>query len=257
MGSLKPAVINRIKGVFFDYGGVLEDVTYKDSSFNKGVQIIKEILDQNLNLNLDTTALSNNLKKGLENYGEWYKNNNFSELPNSKIWTEFLLDGILSGEKEKETISKISEKLSSVFEFYLYARRPSRGVKEVLKSIFNMGYTIALISNTMSETLIPERLQKLEIKRYFSSIVLSVSAGIRKPRPEIFYMALNETGLKPQECIYVGDTLSRDVEGSKRADFAISVLIKSSLTEVKDKDYRGTYKPDYKIKSLNEIIELI
>ncbi len=258
MINLKPASINSIKGIFFDYGGVLENVEYKEESFNKGLLIIKDIIFQISGNKIETPELEGFIKEGLNKYSTWYKENNYVELPNSKIWTEFFLKKLCENNKElKNAVAQNAEKLSSVFEFYLYYRRPNRGVKEILKSIFNMGYTLALVSNTISTTLIPERLEKLDVKRYFSSIILSVSAGVRKPRPEIFEIALKETGLSADQCIYIGDTLSRDVEGSKNAGFAKSILLISSLTKHKDRDYSGNAKPDHTVNNLSDVIKFI
>jgi len=257
MINFKPAAINSIKGVFFDYGGVLEDVSYKEESFNKGIKIIDDLLTS-ISIKIDPEQLKSILNDGIRNYSLWYKKDNYRELQNDDIWVKFLLQDICKKEKSTERIIREkSEELSSIFEFYLYFRRPKRGIYETLKTIFNLGYTIALVSNTISKTLIPERLEKLNVKRFFSSIVLSVEAGIRKPQNGIFEIALRETNLKASQCIYIGDTLSRDVEGSKNSGFASSILIPSKITEEKDSDYSGFAKPDVVIHSLKDILELL
>jgi len=257
MNNIKPAVINTIKGVFFDYGGVIEEVEYRDNFFNKGMGILRNELEL-LNIKIPEEELRESLIKGIKEYSNWYKENNFKELPNEEIWVKFLLPEICSTNKDAEIkIREKSEKLSSIFEYYLYFRRPAKNIFEIFKTIFNMGYTIALVSNTMSRTLIPERLEKLNIKRFFSSIVLSSETGIRKPNRAIFDIALSETGLLASQCIYIGDTLSRDIEGSKNAGFKKSILIPSKITEEKDKDYTGNAKPDLVISTLKEILKLI
>ena len=257
MNKIKPAIINNIKGVFFDYGGVIEDIEYRDEFFNKGIKILKDELDL-LSIKISYNVLFDYIQKGIKEYSKWYKENNYRELSNEKIWTNFLLMEVCKKNKTIESkIRERSEKLSSILEYYLYFRRPAKGIFETFKTIFNMGYTIALISNTMSQTLIPERLEKLNIKRFFSSIVLSTETGIRKPRKEIFEIALKETALLPSQCIYIGDTLSRDIEGSKNSGFAKSVLLPSKVTHQKDKDYIGSAKPDVVLHSLKEVLSIL
>ena len=255
MINIKPAAINSIKGVFFDYGGVIEDVEYKEEFYIKGIKILK---DELASLNIKTDDLAEQLKNGIKEYSKWYNKNNYTELPNEEIWVKFFLPEICNSDKSIEAkIREKSEDLSSIFEYYLYFRRPAKGIFEILNTIFNMGYTVALISNTMSQTLIPERLEKLNIKRFFSSIVLSSKVGIRKPRKDIFEIALKETGLTASNCIYIGDTLSRDIEGSKNAGFAKSVLLPSKITDQKDRDYKRNVKPDIIIHFLTEISKIL
>jgi putative hydrolase of the HAD superfamily len=183
--------------------------------------------------------------------------NNYIELSTEEMWTLFYLKDICKEKNIKESVEKISEELSSIYEFYLYRRRQARDLRVVLKTLFYSGYILALVSNTISKTLIPERLKKFDVDNYFSTIVLSVDIGIRKPRVEIFDVALKNTNLSSQDCIYIGDTMSRDVEGSKNAGFLSSILIQSGLTEVKDSDYKGAINPDKRLNLLNELFEIL
>lgn len=45
-------------------------------------------------------------------------------------------------------------------------------------------------------------------------VFTSEDAKSYKPRPELFEMALKETGLNPQEIVHIGDSLSSDIEGA-------------------------------------------
>ncbi len=47
-------------------------------------------------------------------------------------------------------------------------------------------------------------------------IVDSTRVGMSKPDPEIFWMALNKLGLKPDETIFVGDSYERDMMPARR-----------------------------------------
>jgi len=169
----------------------------------------------------------------------------------------FFLKDLCHEKSVKNRIYNLSDELSSIFEYYLYRRRPVQDVKMVLKSLFHAGYVLSLISNTISKTLIPERMKKFGIDMYFSAIVLSVNSGFRKPRGEIFLAALKKTGLQADNCIYVGDTHSRDIEGSRNAGFRKSVLFKSGLTAEKDKDYKSRLKPDLTLQKLSDLFKLL
>lgn len=256
MVKIKNAVNNDLKGVFFDYGGVLEDLEYNEKSFHRGVSVLRDILKMHeIEINFDVLVVM--LKAGQEEYSSWYKSNDFRELPNEKLWSLFFLKDLCREKSVKDRVYALSDELSSIYEYYLYRRRPVQDVKMVIKTLFHAGYVLALISNTISKTLIPERMKKYCIDMYFSATVLSVNFGFRKPRREIFFAALKKTGLEADNCIYIGDTHSRDIEGSRNAGFRKSVLFKSGLTAEKDRDYNSRFKPDLTLQKLSDLYQIL
>ena len=169
-----------VKGVFLDYGGVVEDAHPDQDQFLKGVSILSGIL-QDADIAIDRKKLENMLRSGQRDYEGWYRDNGFRELPNEEIWTDFFLKSKCSDSGVKKRIREKAEDLSSIYEFYLYKRRPPMGMLNVLKMLFQNRFVIALVSNTMTRTLIPARLNKYGVDRYFTTVVLSVEEGVRKP----------------------------------------------------------------------------
>jgi putative hydrolase of the HAD superfamily len=49
----------------------------------------------------------------------------------------------------------------------------------------------------------------------FETVVVSDEVGWRKPRPVIFQRALAAMGLRPEECLFIGDRPEIDVAGAK------------------------------------------
>ena len=96
---------------------------------------------------------------------------------------------------------------------------------EVIKELFNRGYRLGIISNTLSSDQTPDFLKEMELTRYFEAIVLSCNFGKKKPDPSIFIEATTQMGVDPINCAYVGDKYDRDIIGSSNANFPISVLI--------------------------------
>ena len=264
MVRVKTAVQSAFKGIFFDYGGVIEDLMINEDTVRKGISAIQGILERR-GVVIKTGVLAKMVKSGHEAYEKWYGNNAYRELPSGEIWSAFLLKEICAdtpasgcdGESTKSLISAIGEELGSVYEYYLFKRRVARDLKAVLMTLFYSGFVLSVVSNTMSSTLIPERLKKFGIDSFFRAVVLSVDLGVRKPDPGIFYAALARTGLRADRCMYVGDTLSRDIEGSKAAGFRSSVLMTSGITNMKDRDYRSGTEPDHRISTLSELFPLL
>ena len=250
------AKITDVKGVFLDYGGVVEDACPDEDQYLKGVSIISNILND-AGIAVDREALADKLRLGQTAYEDWYRDKGFRELPNEEIWTKFFLkEESGNGDAQRKIVEK-AEELSSIYEYYLYKRRPPAEMMNILKTLFQNRYVLALVSNTMTRTLIPARLKKYGVDRYFTTVVLSVEEGVRKPNDAIFKPAFRQTGLAPSQCIYIGDTLSRDVEGSKKAGFKRSILIRSGLTDVKDSSYHGDVKPDHVIDNIKDLKKLL
>ncbi|MCK5569845.1 MAG: hypothetical protein KAJ15_09020, partial [Spirochaetes bacterium] len=58
MVKIKNAVNNDLKGVFFDYGGVLEDLEYNEKSFHRGVSVLRDILKMHeIEINFDVLVV--------------------------------------------------------------------------------------------------------------------------------------------------------------------------------------------------------
>jgi putative hydrolase of the HAD superfamily len=81
---------------------------------------------------------------------------------------------------------------------------------------------------------------------------------MRKPNPELFFAAAGDLGFALTECIYVGDTISRDVRGAKLAGYLGSIRINSELTGGSDAGFgvEGE-EADYPVKNLMEIPDIV
>ncbi|MFX0070542.1 MAG: HAD family hydrolase [Candidatus Hermodarchaeota archaeon] len=99
----------------------------------------------------------------------------------------------------------------------------------VLES-FKKNKKIALISNFDYPPHIHELLTELNLREYFDSVVISGEVGIKKPNPEIFSYALKDTGLNPNEVVYIGDSLE-DIQGAAAANI-FPILIRRQKKEI-------------------------
>lgn len=75
---------------------------------------------------------------------------------------------------------------------------------------------LALISNFDHPPHAHAILADLGLLPFFQAVVISGDVGVRKPDPRIFSFALDQTGLKPEEVVYVGDSVE-DVQGARAA----------------------------------------
>jgi putative hydrolase of the HAD superfamily len=83
----------------------------------------------------------------------------------------------------------------------------------VLKEL-RSDYKLLLLTNG-SPDLQQEKLDGApELAGYFDHIVISGNFGEGKPAATLFHHALNLLGMKPEECIMIGDKLTTDILGS-------------------------------------------
>ena len=91
--------------------------------------------------------------------------------------------------------------------------------RRVLEKLHARGVSMGVVSNWDYE--LPEILENLDLKKYFSFVLSSAEVGSAKPAPQIFERAWQlARAIRPQlqsdDCIYIGDNLEKDVEPAQR-----------------------------------------
>ena len=111
-----------------------------------------------------------------------------------------------------ENITEIANKIASAWQKHILLDAEALHVLQTL----HRTKKIALISNFDHPPHIHSVLRKLGLMSLFDSVVISAEVGIKKPDPRIFDSALDQTGMKPEEVVYVGDT-EDDTEAARAA----------------------------------------
>ena len=86
---------------------------------------------------------------------------------------------------------------------------------QLLKALREQGLKTAILSNCSSEEVTVIR--ESELYQYFDEVILSFEVGMKKPDACIYEEALRRLGIMPDECVFVGDGGSRELEGAKSA----------------------------------------
>jgi HAD superfamily hydrolase (TIGR01549 family) len=87
----------------------------------------------------------------------------------------------------------------------------------MLQSLQKMGIRLAIISNTFVPGSSLDRHLKQELLyEYFPLRIYSCEFGLRKPRPEIFHYGLRLMKVSAEESLFIGDSYSADIKGSRR-----------------------------------------
>jgi putative hydrolase of the HAD superfamily len=133
------------------------------------------------------------------------------------------------------------------------ALTPKNGAVDILKSLKGLGYKIGLITNCSAE--VPNFWKNTEISHFFDVTIFSASVGMKKPEAQIYHLACEQLGVKPNECLYIGDGDSNELSGASQLGMD-AVMIRDPneidpyrLIEV---DWDGQ-----KIENFTEIMDLI
>ncbi|HXH82967.1 MAG TPA: HAD family hydrolase [Candidatus Tectomicrobia bacterium] len=78
------------------------------------------------------------------------------------------------------------------------------------------GHRLAVVSNFDYTPTALGILERAGVRDVFASVVVSDAVGWRKPRPDIFRVALAAVGVTPAQTLFVGDRADIDVLGAHR-----------------------------------------
>ncbi len=246
-------VIKPIRAVLFDMGGTLEDLYYDEAIRLGATRSLREYLrGLALDPGLSLPDLRATLFSGLEAYQAW-RDQSEMELPPERVWTEYIFadHGV-----SRERLLAAADDLALFYETHYYVRSLRPAAPAVLEALRERVSHLAIISNTLSRRLVPSKLADYGIAHYFDPVVTSATLGWRKPNARIFEEAARLLQLPPEACAYVGDTVSRDVIGARRARYGLVVQIKSFLTDKADSG-TDSVPPDAVIHDLREVVELV
>lgn len=98
---------------------------------------------------------------------------------------------------------------------YLDGRRAVAGAPEFLNALRPHG-AIAVVSNNVAAEQ-AAKIAACGLADHIDAVVVSEEAGIAKPDPQIFRLALGRIGATPEEAVMIGDSWSADILGARAA----------------------------------------
>ena len=243
-----------IKAVMFDMGGTLEDVFVDEASELAAVERLNDMLCAGgLDPKLDTAELKRRVDEGWKRYGA-YRDKTGEELKPIPIWCDYVLSDFAF---PRETLEPLCEPIAHMWELTYYHRALRPRVAEMLQGLRELGLKLGVISNTAALYQVFDSLEEYGIRDYFADVTLSSVTGLRKPVSDIFFISTRQLRVRPEECVYVGDTVSRDIIGAKKAGFACAIQIGSKLTKEKDCGVKTEYAPDHLIEDIYEVYPIL
>ena len=243
-----------ITSVLFDMGGTLEDIYVDERSEREAIEKLQSMLTSfGLDPGVGYEELKARVDAGWVRYGA-YRDSCDVELKPVNIWCDYVLTDFAFS---REMLAPHCEQIAHMWEITHYHRALRPKVGEMLQGLKSLGMKLGIVSNTAALYQVFDILEEYGIRDYFQDVTLSSVTGIRKPDPNIFQVAMRQLQSTPEQSVYVGDTVSRDIIGSKRAGFAVAIQIGSQLTKEKDKGVRREFEPDYMVEDIYEVYPIV
>lgn len=244
-----------IKAVLFDLGGTLHKSSSppgRDLWFAQ--RLIERFSDYGIKLEGGAELLAGRLAINSEVY-KHESEITLRELPSAQIWSDYYLReyGL-----ERERLEPFAEELSFLYDYERPCVMRREHLRETMMELKAMGLRLGVISNIISRSVVRHFLAEYGIEELMDCVITSAETGIRKPSPEIFRAAERALGLGPEELAYVGDTISRDVIGTRNAGWAMMIQIRNPSIAHRDAGMEHSgYTPDALIEDLADIPSIL
>ena len=143
-------------------------------------------------------------------------------------WFEETADWRLTGKfgslhTELEHISKmhggssseesIANAVSIRYELSRDSLNPRSDTFKTLRHLKEQEFLVSLISDCSLE--VPELWNELPYSAFFDVAIFSCMVGLRKPDPEVYYLACRDLGVEANRCLYIGDGGSNELSGAR------------------------------------------
>jgi putative hydrolase of the HAD superfamily len=233
-----------IEAIFFDMNGTLRVRESHEPTRHASVERMRDLLK----LTNPSDSYWEEMEHRYKAYSRWAQEN-LLQLPEKEIWTHWLLPGA-----PPEQIEPVAPELTLAWSKRKGRTVPRLGAGETLLELKNRGYRLGVISNSMSSLDIPCSIDAFGWSDLFEVVILSSAVKCRKPAPEIFWEATSKLNIEAGNCTYLGNRISRDVVGCKRAGFSLAIIIEPAGMPRKDEQDQ-IIQPDAVIHSLDELLE--
>jgi putative hydrolase of the HAD superfamily len=238
-------IVQNIDVILFDINGTLRRREPHEPTQTRATQRFLELLGKSEIPDSYWDELTSRRKK----YNQWAQDH-LIQLAEEEIWTRWILP-----EYPSEQIGPAAAELTLAWSERKGRTVPIPGAEQMLVELKRRGYRLGVISNTMSSLDIPRDLVTFGWNELFEVAILSSALKYRKPAPEPFLEAIRILKVEAARCAYLGNRISKDIVGCKRAGFGMGIILEpADGPRADEKDQVVT--PEVTVHSLNELLEI-
>jgi len=126
---------------------------------------------------------------------------------------------------------------------------------QTINHLKKSGYLIGLISDCSCE--VPELWSETPFRGHFDATVFSCLVKTKKPDANIYLIACDRLGVKPSECIYIGDGFSQELQGAALVGMRPFLLLPPGERRPSSTDWEGTEWTGETISAISQIIGVL
>lgn len=246
MQSMKPS--DPIKGVFFDVGGTL----YSYRNLGTTTTSVLSVLRQRLELQHDLETVLAHYQSASREADLIYADKPFYLF---RDYFETIFAGFLQRLERPQLEHHFGW-------FEEHQRRTLMDCMELkvdchatLDRLKARGLYLSAVSNA-DENMLRPLVERAELHRWLDHWTSSEEARSCKPDRRFFEVALEKSGLRPAEVLFVGDSLEQDIQGAH--DVGMRTVLITEIEEPAPMHIgREVVDPDYRIKTLSMLAELV
>lgn len=128
---------------------------------------------------------------------------------------------------------------------------PYPEAENVLRQLYRT-YKLGIIANQNAGSEL--RLEQYGLRKYFEVIVASTEAGVKKPDPRIFTLALEKANCEPKKAAMIGDRLDNDIFPANVLGFTTVRILQGygRLQVLKSSEY----EPNFTVNTLMQLLNI-
>ena len=208
----------KTKAVLFDLGNTL--ITYEVAHD----VIFQRVLDS-LGISRPVDEIKEALMKTEQDFADLSYRSLFGKIPCEEYWKKW--DSLVLEHLDVAESEELAGDIQARWLDYVNCEACS-GAREVLSKLKQMGLKTGLISTAYEEEIALIFGKANLEKRLFDVIVGADTVRKGKPHPDVFKYALKKLNVKPEEAMFVGDSVDADYNGAE------NVGVKAILMQKKE-----------------------
>ncbi len=235
----------KIRAVIFDLGYTMWDVDYGGEP--EAYDRLRRRLFKELGEPIPPAAILRDAVAAVFlREGQAYDGGNLEQKPTEQVFKE-AFESLGLDVLEQSLREMAEETLSYGIRYYV-----DPDTAEALRALEERGLRVGVVSNTyQSSRSLAKSLRRFGLLRNIDALVVSSEVGWGKPHPAIFEEALRRLNVRPEEAVFVGDTVLADIRGAQ------ALGMKAVLTWQYRQEDPGDAKPDLIVDKLSQVVEYV
>lgn len=234
----------RPAALLLDFGGVVVQTTRRPSWRNELAAHLHRMLATAGFHGLSEQDIETDLAAGAAADSHWKHSMSRPHAPDELTHRRFWRDFVAADwpDQAREWVTVEATPLCKLMGELRQERHLRPGITELFGLAAERGVPIGIVSNALSGAVHRDYLDQVDLTGRIAVQVYSDEVGVRKPNPEMIWLATRALAVPPASAWYVGDNFDRDVVCGRRAGVGATILAEAPSTY--DRPYLVRDTPD-------------